>query len=167
MRFRFYHIMYKIIPLLRWRVSLNVPLCMKGCWPASGHLWITWWNFYSLICITFLIRKISGRQVDVKTGEVVTFDSYSEEAKYHDDKISINYAKGIEVEHVLASGTFPAFFDYPKFKVNDANSNQQLKNEEHACWDGGYKSNTPLREVIQAHIDYWQKKKNIRRTRQV
>lgn len=97
--------------------------------------------------------------VDVKTGDAVTFDSYSEEAKYHDDKISINYAKGIEVEDVLASGTFPAFFDYPKFKVNDANSNQQLKNEEHACWDGGYKSNTPLREVIQAHRDYWHKKR--------
>lgn len=29
----------------------------------------------------------------------------------------ISLLKGIEVEHVLASGTFPMFFDYPKFRV--------------------------------------------------
>jgi NTE family protein len=101
--------------------------------------------------------------VDVKTGDAVTFDSYSEETKYHDDKNVIKHGRGIEVEHVLASGTFPNFFDYPKFRVehsskkNDNDSNQQLRNEEHTFWDGGYQSNTPLREVIQAHRDYWHK----------
>src|SRR5215208_1243643 len=115
-------------------------------------------------------QKIKERQprfllvtVDVKTGDAVTFDSYSEGTKYHEDKNSIHYEKGIEVEYALASGTFPNFFDYPKFRVysnnsdNNNNSNQQLKNEEHAFWDGGYRSNTPLREVIQAHRDYWHK----------
>jgi NTE family protein len=94
--------------------------------------------------------------VDVKTGDAVTFDSYSEETKYHDDKKSIHYKKGIEVEHTLASGTFPNFFDYPKFKVYN-NSKLESTNEEHIFWDGGYRSNTPLREVIQAHRDYWHK----------
>ncbi len=114
-------------------------------------------------------QKIKERQprfllvtVDVKTGDAVTFDSYSEKTKYHEDKNTIHYKKGIEVEHALASGTFPNFFDYPKFRVyinntDGNNSNQQVKDEEHAYWDGGYRSNTPLREVIQAHRDYWHK----------
>ena len=56
-------------------------------------------------------------------------------------------------EHALASGTFPDFFDYPKFKVTmDVNNN-----EEHIFWDGGFRSNTPLREVLQAHREYWHK----------
>jgi hypothetical protein len=29
--------------------------------------------------------------------------------------------------------------------------------EEHIFWDGGFRRNTPLREVIQAHRDYWHK----------
>ena len=32
-----------------------------------------------------------------------------------------------------------------------------LRNEEHIFWDDGFTSNTPLREVIQAHRDYWYK----------
>lgn len=92
--------------------------------------------------------------VDVKTGDAVTFDSYNKEAKYHDyDKRTISSEDGINIEHALASGTFPAFFDYPKFKVK--NPEIGMKNEEHIFWDGGYRSNTPLREVIQAHRDYW------------
>ncbi len=55
--------------------------------------------------------------VDVKTGDAVTFDSYSDRAKYHDKKSFIYSPKGIEIEHTLATGTFPDFFDYPKFKV--------------------------------------------------
>jgi hypothetical protein len=27
--------------------------------------------------------------------------------------------------------------------------------EEHIFWDRGFRSNTPLREVLQAHRDYW------------
>jgi NTE family protein len=41
--------------------------------------------------------------VDVKTGDAVTFDSYSEQAKYHDDTMSICDRDGIEIEHALAS----------------------------------------------------------------
>jgi len=93
--------------------------------------------------------------VDVQTGDAVTFDSYTREAKYHDVKNSIYNERGIEIEHALATGTFPGFFDYPKFKVN--NPEMGTRNEEHIFWDGGFRSNTPLREVIQAHRDYWHK----------
>jgi NTE family protein len=92
--------------------------------------------------------------VDVKTGDAVTFDSYSKEAKYHDNRNTISNQDGIEIEHALASGAFPDFFDYPKFKIN--NAEMGIKNEEeHIFCDGGFRSNTPLREVLQAHRDYW------------
>jgi len=94
--------------------------------------------------------------VDVITGDAVTFDSYSGEGKYHgDDKKTISSHEGVTVEHALASGTFPNFFNYPKFKVES--NGMSIKGEEHIFWDGGYRSNTPLREVIQAHRDYWYK----------
>ena len=93
--------------------------------------------------------------VDVQTGDAVTFDSYSNHVKYHNDENSLRYDKGIEIEHILASGTFPDFFDYPRFKVNNHEIDE--RNKEHIFWDGGFRSNTPLREVIQAHRDYWHK----------
>jgi NTE family protein len=95
--------------------------------------------------------------VDVRTGDAVTFDSYNDDVKYHDDRSTIYNDNGIMVEHVLATGTFPEFFDYPKFKVN--NDEIGIKDEEHIFWDGGFRSNTPLREVIQAHREYWYKKR--------
>ena len=85
--------------------------------------------------------------VDVKTGDAVTFDSYIKKAKYHDDKNIISNHDGIEIEHALASGAFPDFFDYPKFKVNMNNAATGINHEEHLFWDGGFRSNTPLREA--------------------
>lgn len=96
--------------------------------------------------------------VDVQTGDAVTFDSYTPEAIYHDEKNTICNKRGVEIDHALATGTFPGFFDFPKFKVKVNNSENGIKNEEeHIFWDGGFRSNTPLREVIQAHRDYWHK----------
>jgi NTE family protein len=92
--------------------------------------------------------------VDAKSGDAVAFDSYSKEVRYHDEKNTISNERGIETEHALASGTFPDFFDYPKFKME---SNGVRGEEERIFWDGGFRSNTPLREVIQAHRDYWHK----------
>ena len=80
--------------------------------------------------------------------------SYSEQTKYHDDRNIIYNQNGIEMEHALATGTFPDFFDYPKFKVHNAKMGIENE-EEHIFWDGGFRSNTPLREVLQSHRDYW------------
>ena len=106
--------------------------------------------------------------VDVETGDAVTFDSYGkrESAKGLADsrhysvygtgeqnKHVLIYDNGINIDHVLASGTFPNFFDYPKFKVKDSDLNYEEK--EHIFWDGGFRSNTPLREVVHAHRDFW------------
>ena len=122
--------------------------------------------------------------VDVKTGDAVTFDSYEKKkdakdnvlkyetgnrltnfySEYGDEqnKHLIFYDNGIEIDHILASGTFPGFFDYPKFEVVNTSSDS-IRKEQHVFWDGGFRSNTPLREVIQAHRDYYYDKsdKNI------
>ena len=107
--------------------------------------------------------------VDVETGDAVTFDSYGKRESVkgladpsrhysvygtdEQNKHVLIYDKGINIDHVLASGTFPNFFDYPKFKVKDSDLNNEEK--EHIFWDGGFRSNTPLREVVHAHRDFW------------
>jgi len=119
--------------------------------------------------------------IDVETGDAVTFDSFEKKENAKDvdgnilkdengnnktryysvyganeqNKHLVFYDKGVEIEHILASGTFPNFFDYPKFKVNYSKKN--VEKDEHIFWDGGFRSNTPLREVIHAHRDYWHK----------
>ncbi|HEY7078660.1 MAG TPA: patatin-like phospholipase family protein [Nitrososphaeraceae archaeon] len=79
--------------------------------------------------------------VDVAEGETVTFDSYyksdhSNNPLYNDD--------GVNIHHIMASGTIPAFY---KFKEIGGRK---------FC-DGGWLSNTPFRELLQAHRDYWVK----------
>ena len=88
--------------------------------------------------------------VDVADGATVTFDSYSKESEYgrlnkgsyKPLKRVITYDKGIELKHVMASASIPLFYDYEII-------------QRHKFWDGGILSNTPLREVLQAHRDYW------------
>ena len=49
---------------------------------------------------------------------------------------------GITIDHVMASGTLPEFYDYRYINGRK-------------FWDGGLLSNTPFRELLQAHQDYW------------
>jgi predicted acylesterase/phospholipase RssA len=91
---------------------------------------------------------------DVKDGSTVTFDSYattSEAGDYHTDTSAAGYSKhtsrhsgGVQLSHVMASSSIPLFYDF------------EIINREEYC-DGGVLSNTPLREVLQAHRDYWYK----------
>jgi NTE family protein len=67
--------------------------------------------------------------VDATEGIPVTFDSY----------------EGIKVQHVTASASLPEFYDYEEISG-------------HKFWDGGILSNTPIRELIQAHKDFWEYK---------
>jgi len=91
--------------------------------------------------------------VDAAEGETVTFDSYtkadnSRKSEYgkHTKKKGyenvIKYDGGVNIDHIMASGTLPEFYDY---KVIDG----------HKFWDGGLLSNTPFREVLQAYHEYW------------
>ncbi|MDH3340199.1 MAG: patatin-like phospholipase family protein [Nitrosopumilus sp.] len=81
--------------------------------------------------------------VDVEDSSVVTFDNYTDKSIYGRSQThTITHPDGIKAEHVMASATFPVFFEYEKIQGRK-------------LWDGGMLSNTPLRELLQAHRNYW------------
>jgi predicted acylesterase/phospholipase RssA len=125
--------------------------------------------------------RLIATSVDVEEGEVVAFDSYVKEkdtgtrrSEYGNYEAGINdkkgkyeriikYDKGIMIDHIIASASVPEHYDYtlvPKeydytktreksfdIRENDLNYTK--------FWDGGILNNTPLRELIQSHQDYW------------
>ena len=66
----------------------------------------------------------------------------------------INY-RGITLDHIMASGTLPEFYDYAKVPTDIQTENVNSEIHTRCFWDGGLLSNTPFRELIQAHEDYW------------
>src|SRR5215212_6763895 len=83
--------------------------------------------------------------VDVAEGKTVAFDSYHKKAE--DPENSLYEDDGITIDHVMASGTLPAFYKFREIPT---------KGGRKFC-DGGILSNTPFRELLQAHRDYWKK----------
>lgn len=61
------------------------------------------------------------------------------------------FYEGIVIDHLIASMSTHLRYKYPKFGVWV----DQQTQEDHQFWDGAYLSNTPLREVLQAHSTYW------------
>lgn len=96
--------------------------------------------------------------VDVAEGKTVTFDSYlkvtgptklkygkydtEKNRKHKNGHSSNNDHDGVSIDHVMASGTLPEFYDYKQI-------------DGRKFWDGGLLSNTPFRELLQAHQEYW------------
>ena len=120
--------------------------------------------------------RLLAISVDVEEGETVTFDSYVRKSEYGNYKPgtdrkngtyerTIKYDKGIMVEHILASASVPEHYDYtlvPKEYDYTKTEEEKLVDIENynlenysRFWDGGVLSNTPLRELIQSHKDYW------------
>jgi NTE family protein len=119
--------------------------------------------------------------VDVQEGAVVTFDSYpkdeqstrresgygefvipeNNDPKKGHYKYTIRYPKGISSDYAMASGSVPINYIYTK--IDEVNKLKTIDNSGNATfdkvpryfWDGGILSNTPLRELIQSHKDYW------------
>jgi NTE family protein len=83
--------------------------------------------------------------VDVADGKTVAFDSYH--TKGEDPKNSLYEGDGITIDHVMASGTIPIFYKFREIPT---------KGGRKFC-DGGILSNTPFRELLQAHRDYWKR----------
>jgi predicted acylesterase/phospholipase RssA len=83
--------------------------------------------------------------VDIANGKTVAFDSYHTEAE--DPGNSLYDGDGITMNHVMASGTLPELY---KFRDIPREGGRKF------C-DGGILSNTPFRELLQAHRDYWTK----------
>jgi NTE family protein len=118
--------------------------------------------------------------VNVQEGAVVTFDSYpkdeqgtkrqSDYGKFisldnnKDDKkgyyeYEISYPNGIISDYAMASGSVPINYSYAnidvKLNTKDSKGNITFDKTTRYFWDGGILSNTPLRELIQSHKDYW------------
>lgn len=74
---------------------------------------------------------------------------YSEYGREEDgDKHVIFYDHGIGLDQLIASALAKYALDHPFLEDRISRTKRQF-------WDGGYLSNTPLRELIQAHRDYW------------
>ena len=86
----------------------------------------------------------------------------------------IRYDDGITSDFVLASCSVPVNYDYTKLNVesrvlvgegqgdsadtgdnNRPPSSSNLKNSLRSFWDGGLLANTPLRQTVIAHREYW------------
>jgi NTE family protein len=77
----------------------------------------------------------------------------------------IKYNDGITSDQVIASASVPVNFGYATLAVesyNKATSNYE-KNIRY-FWDGGIMSNTPLKQVVQLHRQYWVKIKGFKDT---
>lgn len=72
---------------------------------------------------------------------------------------TIPYNSGIISDYAIASGSVPINYDYARLWANkltiDDQGNKRIDQVQQYFWDGGIASNTPLRELIQAHKDYW------------
>jgi predicted acylesterase/phospholipase RssA len=101
---------------------------------------------------------------DLQNCTSATFDSYEKgkdeygdaicRTVYGDDKTkyTIEYPEGIGMEHLMTSMAFHLRHKYPTLEVKqESNTNSNPRQ----FWDGIYLSNTPLRELLQAHRDYW------------
>ncbi|MFL6413447.1 MAG: patatin-like phospholipase family protein [Nitrososphaeraceae archaeon] len=92
--------------------------------------------------------------VDAAEGTTVTFDSYEKEqgrreTEYGDSVLGkpviIKYNEGIGIKHLMASSTLPEVYTYEEI-------------EGRKFWDGGVLSNTPIRELLEAHKRFWEKR---------
>jgi NTE family protein len=81
---------------------------------------------------------------------------------------TIKYDKGLMAEHIMASASVPEHYDYTlvpkeydytKTEEEEEEKSIDIQNNDlkkySRFWDGGVLSNTPLRELIQSHQDYW------------
>jgi predicted acylesterase/phospholipase RssA len=92
--------------------------------------------------------------VDAAEGTTVTFDSYENEqgrreTEYGDsllgESIITKYPEGIDIKHLMASSTLPEVYAYEDI-------------DGRKFWDGGLLSNTPIRELLEAHKRFWGKR---------
>lgn len=115
--------------------------------------------------------------VDVAEGKTIIFDSYpkadgsrkSEYGNYSNEsgyEYVVNYNDGVNIDHVMASGTLPEFYNYAKVtiqsaasqEIHDPTSFDDKRNRNgniRYFWDGAMLNNTPLRELLHAHQEYW------------
>lgn len=119
--------------------------------------------------------------VDIEESTAVTFDSYEKDGgirktEYGDYEKGfsrngqakkgfehvITYNDGLSIKHVLASSAVPVLYKYKRIEgeplSETAGGNGENKPDPRYFWDGILLSNTPLRELINQHQDFWENK---------
>jgi NTE family protein len=119
--------------------------------------------------------------VDVQSGDTVSFDSYpkpddgstrtryneyDENAEEDQDELRdteydhlITYPEGIKWEHLSTTFSLPDLYRYASLK-DESSLALKKGGSKRTYWDGGLSSNTPLRELISKHKEYWKTKLN-------
>ncbi len=109
--------------------------------------------------------------IDLQDATTVTFDSYAKENNQrmsiygNDDKVKheIYYNDGIKMEHLLTTISSHLRYKFPELKVTTWEQGCiKSEGKPRPFIDGFYLSNTPLREVLQAHKDYWKDVKKLK-----
>jgi len=116
-------------------------------------------------------KSVYGRYCGVEFNEQAEDDN----SKNGEFEHVIRYDDGIKSDFVLASSSVPINYEYTRLKVEDHKSkeyNYDSKKRDTArsdrysspsysdsnlrfFWDGGLLANTPLRQTVIAHRDYW------------
>ena len=80
-------------------------------------------------------------------------------------KHRVRYHKGIGIEHLLTTMSSHIRLNFPKLNAitGEVENDQIIEGIMSPCpfMDGFYLSNTPSREALQSHRDYWYKAKGI------
>ena len=110
------------------------------------------------------------------------FGSSEKDQEYTEDyEYVIRYEDGIKADFVLASCSVPINYDYTRLNVeervlveggqgdnadtgdnNRPPSSSNANNSLRSFWDGGLLANTPLRQTILAHRDYWHQVRKVK-----
>ena len=92
--------------------------------------------------------------VDAAEGTTATFDSYEteqgkRETEYGNsplgNSVTLIYNECIGIKHQIASSTWPEVYAYEVI-------------EGHNFWDGVLLNNTPVKELLEAHKKFWEKR---------
>ena len=108
-------------------------------------------------------RAFYWSAVDVQSGNTVSFDSYDTKTEYDDYDEWKDYTNKLKEE-------YHHIFEYPDgigwdqlsttFSMPDLYRHVTLEDKQsgkkRTFWDGGVLSNTPLRELIGKHKEYWE-----------
>ena len=82
-------------------------------------------------------------------------------------KLLLNYNDGITIDHIMASGTIPEFYKYAPVPIDSTDKQKnhgstikfavtgESKDKVRYFTDVGVLSNTPFRELLSAHKEYW------------
>ena len=122
--------------------------------------------------IKFPIRQTISRDneprfllvsVDVQSGNTVSFDSYDTKTEYDDydgwkdytNKLKEEYHHTFEYPDGIEWDQLSTTFSMPDLYRHVALEDKQ-SGKKRTFWDGGVLSNTPLRELISKHKEYWE-----------